>query len=98
VILLLYPTAAADYSVPTLFGFVPLMSFWARRTEVGPPAMRTAVQWLFLGFLAVAPGLTSVTRSTWILFAFYALVAAVLLVTPSALLDHRARRAAPIAV
>jgi hypothetical protein len=57
ILLQLYPTWAYDYSVPSLFAFIPFAIHWANRQQAHQVwAQGTAV--LFFGFLAVASAIT----------------------------------------
>lgn len=54
IMLLLYPTKAYDYSVPTLLGFIPLLFWWAGLRANQGRYRTPVVVWGFILFLALA--------------------------------------------
>ena len=71
VILLLYPTEALDYSVPTLLGFVPLLIFWAKRLAPNQRIAGNLVLMSFLLFVFLASFSIRLVGSTLIVVIIY---------------------------
>ena len=71
VILLLYPTEALDYSVPTLLGFIPLLIFWAQRLASNQRTTRNLVLMSFLLFVFLASFSITLFGSTLIVVIIY---------------------------
>ena len=54
ILLLLYPTSAFEYSIPTLLGFVPCLIFWTQDSKSRQHASKAIITSLFLSFIVIA--------------------------------------------
>jgi hypothetical protein len=54
IVLLLYPTLAYEYSVPTLLGLVPCLILWTQKSEHRQYTARISITCLFLCFIVIA--------------------------------------------
>ncbi len=70
-VMILYPTLAYDYSVPTLLGFMPLMIFWTRQRGQNQGMLRIALLHTFFLFLLVVSFSTQITQSIAVLVVVY---------------------------
>jgi len=71
VILLLYPTEALDYSVPTLLGFIPLLMFWAKHLVSNQRMAGNLILMSFLLFVLLASFSIKLMGSTLMVVIIY---------------------------
>lgn len=83
--MLIYPTHAYDYSVPTLLGFIPLILFWKNLQGAERHVFRDALAYSFFIFLVLASFSTLITHSTLIMVVIYVIFSLALVVSPSVL-------------
>jgi hypothetical protein len=81
--LIVYPTKANDYSVPTLLGFIPLMLLWMRQPDLQRGALAAAAAFVFALFLLVASFSVQLTHSLDLVVTIYIAFAVCFLVGPS---------------
>jgi hypothetical protein len=91
-ILLIYPTRANDYSIPTLLGLIPLMLFWVTQLRSDQQVAGNIITALFLLFLIVASFSTLLTHSILIMVIIYIVFSTILITSPSILAFHGARQ------
>jgi hypothetical protein len=82
VILLLYPTEALDYSVPTLLGLIPLMIFWAKRLASNQRTAENLVLMSFLLFVCLASFSIKLIGSTLNVVIIYLFFSIALMISP----------------
>ena len=82
VILLLYPTQAWAYSIPTILGFIPLMIFWTKRLAVNQRKLGNLLLILFALFVAFASFWTKHTGPIVIVIVIYLAFSAALMISP----------------
>jgi len=82
VILLLYPTEALDYSVPTLLGLIPLMIFWAKRLASNQRTAGNLVLMSFLLFVLLASFSIKLMGSMLIVVIIYLFFSMTLIISP----------------
>jgi hypothetical protein len=88
VILLLYPTVAFDYSVPTILGLIPILIFWVRQLASNQRAIGNLVLLLFLLFVVLASFSTRLTGSVTIAVIIYLAFSISLMTVPILLTKH----------
>lgn len=85
ILLLIYPTEAFDYSIPTILSFIPLMLFWVLQS---PPEQRIPAGLLtgtFVLFLVFASFSVMLTGSVWTVILGYLAASTVLVISPAVL-------------
>jgi hypothetical protein len=86
ILMLTYPSVAFDYSVSTLFGFIPFIVYWAElQKNEAQAAWRNAMKYIFFVFLLAAscsPFLVMLFKSEYGMFWIYGLVTAIFLFVP----------------
>ncbi len=88
VILLLYPTQAFEYSVPSLLGLIPLMIIWVKQFESNQRAIGNLVLLLFLLFVVLASFSTRLTGSTPMMVIIYLAFSIALMAVPILFAKH----------
>tara|TARA_R110002167_G_scaffold22064_10_gene79369 strand:+ start:25028 stop:26329 length:1302 start_codon:yes stop_codon:yes gene_type:complete len=62
IILITYPTLPPDYSVPCLFGFIPLVIYWSKHPAIHNHHYTKTIIYLFLAFIIIASLSHSINR------------------------------------
>jgi hypothetical protein len=95
ILMLIYPTLVFDYSVSTLFGFIPFIAYWSGlQTAGGQTGLRSAMKYIFFVFLLAAscsPVMMKFFKTEYVMYWVYGLVAAIFLFVPLTPLFQRGK-------
>jgi hypothetical protein len=81
-IMLVYPTRAYEYGLPTVLGFLPLLLFWTSQVGSERNITRYALVCAFLLFVLVASFSTRLVPSLFVLVQIYVVFALLLMLSP----------------
>jgi hypothetical protein len=82
-IMLIYPTRANDYSVPSLIGFAPIIIYWARQTEFKHQAAINILLYAYIFFILLASFSTSLVQSVFIMIIIYLVFSIFFIASPT---------------
>ena len=100
IIMLVYPTRAYEYGLPSVLGFIPLLMAWALQPgEADVRMIRQVLLYVFLLFIGLASLSTRLFSSLFSLVQFYVVVALVFMLAPAVLaLAQRSKAEASLGV
>ena len=98
IIMLTYPTVAFEYSLSTLFGFIPLILHWGNcqksTNNAVPSTIMEILFFLFLFIASMSPFMAQIFKSKYITYWEYAFVSAIFLFAPLLSSFHKVDRSA----
>jgi hypothetical protein len=83
IIMLLYPTRANDYSVPSLLGMAPILIFWVEQTLYKNQFATNLLIYIFIFFILLASFSTSIIHSVNIMIMIYLLFSILFIISPT---------------
>ena len=93
--MLTYATVAFDYSVSTLFGFIPFIMYWGNmQGNTRQVSVRTTMKYIFFVFLLAAscsPAVVKFFKTEYVMYWVYGLVTAIFLFVPLTPLFQRGK-------
>lgn len=84
ILMVIYPTLAYDYGLPSVLGLLPPLVFWVRDSGAGPQVARAMPLILFLGWVIAASFSTRLFPSLRLVIMSYVVVSGVLMPFPIA--------------
>jgi hypothetical protein len=82
-IMILYPTRANDYSVPSLVGFAPIIIYWAGQAEFKQHVATKLLEYVYVFFILLASFSTSIIPTIFNMITLYLVFSIFFIVSPA---------------